>query len=69
MNKTKFVLYDARAHIDEDNAAIMVIADDERETQEYNGEYGDDCLWFEYTTTSDERLIDGKPRHGLYKNE
>ena len=64
----KFILYDARAHSIGEDASIMVTADDEKETQNHNGDYGDDCLWYEYEFDG-KAATNGKPRHGLYKNE
>jgi len=59
-----FILYDGRAHFDVDSAAIMVTADSEKEARSYKGDYGDDCLWYEYEMKGHE-AINGKPRPDL----
>lgn len=59
-----FILYDGRARYgDEDNAAVLVTAETEREARSYRGDFNSDSIWFEY------KLVDGVAIEGRRRED
>ena len=63
--KKLFILYDGRAHADEDDATVLCTAYNEREAKEDKEMFPEDSLWFEYEVVEGKELVNGRARYDL----
>jgi len=63
--KKLFILYDGRAHHDEDDAAVLCTAFSEKEAKEDLELFPQDSLWFEYDIIDGYKAENGKARYDL----